>query len=155
MKKLLAIVVLGLLLSGCAGGLGTKYEPEGFRGGYSDQQIARNIFKVTFKGNGYTGRQTVQNRAMLRAAELTLEKDYDLFAIILDDQIIIGPSGYGTQNKHRTTLEIKMFKFSDYIKDINLTKEEYKNKIEERNNKLGDTNLFIAEDTLKYLDNYR
>jgi len=30
-----------------------------------------------------------------------------------------------------------------------------KQKIEDRNNKLGDTNLYIAEDTLKYLDNYR
>ena len=157
MKKLLGIVVLGLFLGGCAGGhpLASKYKPDGFSGGYSEQQIALNRYKVTFRGNGYTGRTTVQNRAMLRAAELTLEKGKDLFAIIFDDEMLIEPSGYGTEDRFTTTLEIKMFSFSDYINDNNLTKEQYKKKIEERNNQLADTNLYIAEDTVIFFDEYR
>ena len=43
MKKLLGILVLGLMLSGCAGGnpLASKYKPDGFGGGYSEQQVAK------------------------------------------------------------------------------------------------------------------
>ena len=158
MKKLLGIVVLGLLLNGCAGSghpLSSKYKPKGRSGGYYEQQIAQNRYQVTYRGNGYTKIATVQNRAMLRAAEFTVEKGKDLFSIILDEEILTEPSGYGTQSKFATTLEIKMYSFTDFIDETNLTKEQYKQKIEDRNNKLGDTNLYIAEDTLKYLDKYR
>ena len=157
MKKLLGILVLCLLLSGCGGGhpLASKYKPKSYTGGYYEQQIAKNRYKVTYRGNGYIGIAKVQNRAMLRAAEFTVEKGKDLFSIILDEEMLTEPSGYGTSNKFTTTLEIKMFSFTDYVDETNLTKEQYKQKIEDRNNKLSDTNLYIAEDTLKYLDKYR
>ena len=55
-------LVLALLCAGCA----TPYQPRGFTGGYSNRRIDASTFHVSFKGNGYTPRQTVETAAMRR-----------------------------------------------------------------------------------------
>lgn len=77
MKKLSMVFIL-VLLSGCA----TGYHPRRGTGGYSETQFAENVFKVTFKGNGYIDRETVSDYAMLRSAEVALENDFRYFVII-------------------------------------------------------------------------
>ena len=152
MKKAIAIIVLGLFLSGCAGGnpLATPYKPRGMSGGYSEQQVATDRYLVKFSGNGYISRSGVHNRAMLRAAEFTIEKGKDLFAIIHDDEQQKEGGSY------TTTIEIKMFNFTDYIIDeTNLTKTEYKNRFEDFISSEALTNYYIAEDTVTYIDKYR
>jgi len=47
-NKLFAIFVI--LISGCA----TTYQPQSFTGGFSETQLAENIFQVLFNGNAYT-----------------------------------------------------------------------------------------------------
>jgi len=68
-------IVYGLL--GCA----TPYQYDGFTGGYSDTQLAPDLFRVVFRGNGFTAAERVQDFALLRASELTLQRGYKFFAI--------------------------------------------------------------------------
>lgn len=61
-----------------------QYQPEGARGihgGYSDQRLAPNRFKVSFHGNELTSRDRVENYLLYRAAELTVASGYDWFMI--------------------------------------------------------------------------
>jgi hypothetical protein len=74
MKTMIALVLMhamALLVSGCA----TSYQPESFTGGFTDVMTAPDSALVTFKGNGYTGTDRVIQMAMLRCAELTLQRD--------------------------------------------------------------------------------
>ncbi len=70
-----------LLVSGCV--MEATYRPAtgtGFsRVGYSDHQIEPNRFEITFSGNSYTSRDTVEKYLLYRAAELTLQQHGDYF----------------------------------------------------------------------------
>ena len=48
-------------------------------GGYSEQQIETNRWKVTFSGNSLTSRDTVERYLLFRAAQLTTQQGYDWF----------------------------------------------------------------------------
>jgi hypothetical protein len=83
-----AAALLGaLVLTGCGGtgllGIGGKYQPVNWAGmGYDETQLAPNVFRVSYMANMYTSPSTATDLALLRAAELTLEKGYDHFAIV-------------------------------------------------------------------------
>ncbi len=55
MKNLTLIPVI-LTSSGCS----TSYQSDSWTGGYSEIQLADNIYKVSFRGNGYTSRKEHQ-----------------------------------------------------------------------------------------------
>jgi hypothetical protein len=86
-RKSNRLLVLGaiasgtLFLAGCA--TETAYRPAtgtGFaRVGYSDHQVEANRFEVTFSGNSYTSRETVEKYLLYRAAELTVQQGGDYF----------------------------------------------------------------------------
>jgi len=80
MKPTNLILALGtlLVLSGCA----TGYHSSGFTGGYSDTQLAPDVYRVVFRGNGYTAPERAQDLALLRASELTLRCGFTCFAVI-------------------------------------------------------------------------
>ena len=97
-----------LVVAGCA--TETAYRPatgSGFeRAGYSDRMIEPNRFMVSFAGNSYTSRDTVERYLLYRSAELTVQQGYDYF--ILSDRntdrrtrtyatpsFAGGPYGYG------------------------------------------------------------
>jgi len=97
-----------LVMAGCA--TETAYRPatgSGFeRAGYSDRMIEPNRFMVSFAGNSYTSRDTVERYLLYRSAELTVQQGYDYF--ILSDRntdkrtrtyatpsFAGGPYGYG------------------------------------------------------------
>lgn len=75
-----ASVGLAVLLAGCAEP--TPYGPrtEGSRTGYTDEQLAKNRFRVTYAGNSVTPRETVENYLLYRAAQVTLNSGYVAFA---------------------------------------------------------------------------
>ena len=61
------------------------YRPEsvgGVHGGYSEQQIAPDRFRVKFHGNDLTARDRVEGYLLYRAAEVTIQNGYDWFRII-------------------------------------------------------------------------
>ena len=68
----------------------TPYQPLGTRGtgasgGYAEQRIENNRYRVTFVGNTMTSRARVENYLLYRAAELTLATGYDSFTIVQRD----------------------------------------------------------------------
>lgn len=64
----------------------TPYQPEvkgqRIHGGYSEQRLANNRFRVTFDGNRLTSRERVEGYLLYRAAELTVQEGFDWFRII-------------------------------------------------------------------------
>lgn len=75
----IALVGLIVALAGCASQ--TLYAPAEKRGtdGYTETRLAENRYRVTFTGNSLTPAETVKDYALLRSAELTLQKGYDWF----------------------------------------------------------------------------
>ena len=98
MKKFTAITILAIILQGCA----TSYQKNSFTGGYSETQLDKNVFNVSFRGNGYTGRERVADFTLLRSAELTLENGFQYFAII-DANSYTSNSTYTTPTTSQTT----------------------------------------------------
>jgi len=65
----------------------TPYQPATTPGGdgYTTQQLEANRFRVSFKGNSLTTRQTVDTYMLYRAAEMTLQNGDDYFVIVNKD----------------------------------------------------------------------
>lgn len=76
--RTLTAVFLAVLLTGCA----TTYQAEGLSGGFSETQLDKNVFRVSFRGNGYTRTEKTEELALLRSAELTLKNGFTHFVII-------------------------------------------------------------------------
>lgn len=106
--KIFQIVILIALTYGCA----TSYQPHGFTGGYSHKKLNRDIYEVTFSGNGYTGASTVRAYALRRAAELAIEKGYDYFIILNNNQ----DTDYSVQNSNNQTSLISKSSASVVVK---------------------------------------
>lgn len=105
-RATLAALAATTLLGACA--TESTYRPatgRGFeRSGYSDRQLEENRFQISFSGNSYTSRDTVEKYLLFRAAELTLQRGGDYF--IFTDRDVdrrsrtyttpgIGGPGYG------------------------------------------------------------
>lgn len=71
---------LALFLTACA----TPYQKIGtdISGGHAFIQLAPDVFKVSFNGNGFTESKRASDFALLRAAEITLEHNYSSFVIL-------------------------------------------------------------------------
>jgi len=70
-----------VFLAACVGA--TPYQPAPPRGfGYSEERLDQNKFRVTFRGNAQTPRETVEDYLLYRAAELTLQNGFSHFLII-------------------------------------------------------------------------
>lgn len=60
----------------------TPYQIAGENGGYSEQQLEDDRYSVRFEGNSATSRETVEEFALYRAAEVTLENGHDYFKVV-------------------------------------------------------------------------
>jgi hypothetical protein len=108
------VMIAGLLaltagLSACA--TATPYQPnikgQATSGGYSEQRLTTDRFRVVFAGNSLTNRDTVERYMLYRSAELTLAEGYDWFEIddrrtdrdvqtyVNRDPFAYGPGFYG------------------------------------------------------------
>lgn len=76
--KNLTVLLFILIITGCS----TSYQSDSFTGGYTETQLADNIYKVSFRGNGYTSRSKAEDFTLLRCAELTLQQGYRFFIVI-------------------------------------------------------------------------
>ena len=130
------------------GGCSTPYQPRGFRGGYSEIKLTSDQYIVSFRGNGYTGSDTVRTYILYRSAEITLSAGYDYFLVIEGEigssvSTYTAPGTYqsfttftatGTARtsgtftsgqtyfirEHEGTLRIKLFKEGEQPENINL-----------------------------------
>jgi hypothetical protein len=75
----IAIALTFVTLAGCA--TPTPYQPvdRHHLTGYSDQRLADNRVRVTFRGNSATAREQVEDYLLLRSAEVTREAGYSWF----------------------------------------------------------------------------
>ena len=103
MKRLIvtstAILLLGGALAACQ--TATPYQPlhgGPAAGGYSESRIEADRWRVSFKGNDETSRDTVETYLLYRAAELTLAQGYDWFEPMerhTDKKVEVEPGYYG------------------------------------------------------------
>lgn len=85
MKTFLLLAAAALTLTACE--TATPYQPLGAQhgeasGGYSDQQIEANRWRVTFSGNSLTSRETVERYLLFRSAQLTVDQGFDWFEAV-------------------------------------------------------------------------
>lgn len=109
MRKHLLFFVLILLSVSCA----TIYQPRGLTGGYSSTTFDKNLFRVTFNGNGYTRLERVLDFALLRSAELCSYRSFKFF-VVVDSNTYISNSRYITPTTTRTSGEIRFHPYSNY-----------------------------------------
>jgi hypothetical protein len=82
----LAAALLAASLAACGTTGPTPYQPGmGAERGYSESRIENDRYRISFKGNSMTGRETVENYMLFRAAELTLQNGFDHFTIVNRD----------------------------------------------------------------------
>ena len=76
----IAVALTFLALSGCVAPTPYRAADADHGNGYSDQRLAENRIRVTFRGNSATRREQVEDYLLLRAAEATREAGYAWFA---------------------------------------------------------------------------
>ncbi len=74
----ICVVTATIFISGCA----TSYQSTGLTGGFSETQLAPDVFRVNFRGNGYTSGERAQDFALLRAADLCSQHNFAYFAVL-------------------------------------------------------------------------
>jgi len=79
-----AAIALGLLAA-CATPTPYKAATSPYDDGYTTQRIESNRFRISFKGNSLTSRQTVDTYMLYRASEVALENGFDYFVIVNKD----------------------------------------------------------------------
>jgi len=107
--RTLTAIALALLLGGCA----TTYQPEGLSGGFTETQLDTNVFRVSFRGNGYTRAERAEELALLRSAELTLQNGFTHF-LIVDGRSRERLGTYTTPTQSFTTANATAFGNSAY-----------------------------------------
>lgn len=92
MKLPIFKALIGIFLcSGCA----TSYESSGLlSGGYSETKLAPDVVRVVFHGNTSTSKERVQNLALLRAADLSLQAGFPYFTVVQETYAEQKPSEY-------------------------------------------------------------
>lgn len=83
-RRMFAALALLAALAACA--TATPYQPDlpgqAVSGGYSEQRLGADRYRVSFAGNALTSRDRVEGYLLYRAAELTLQNGYDGFVIV-------------------------------------------------------------------------
>jgi hypothetical protein len=131
MYKKTIILFLVIFLNGCV--TKTPYQSIAYSGGYSNTIIDENIFKVSFKGNGFTSKERVEDFTLLRSAEITLQYGFKYFIIINSDSYsTLTAYQNNIYSKPSSTNMIKCFKrkpkFNTIIYNANFIKKSIKEK---------------------------
>jgi hypothetical protein len=82
MLRKLMIAAFAVSLASCA----TPYVQSGLIGGFDVKELRPDVFRVSFQGNGFTTKESVQVYWLYRCAELALEKGFTGFEILSDMQ---------------------------------------------------------------------
>jgi hypothetical protein len=83
LKKIALVGALALTAGLAACATPTPYQPKAVSGsttgGFSEQRLEADRYRVAFNGNSLTSRETVERYLLYRAAELTTQQGYDWF----------------------------------------------------------------------------
>ncbi len=80
--KLFTLFSIFIFLTNCS----TPYQPKSMLGGYSEEKILANLYRVEFEGNQHSKSEKIQNYLLYRCAELTQEMGYTYFAIVSEER---------------------------------------------------------------------
>src|SRR5215468_7671733 len=78
MKNRIICILAALTLGACA----TPYQEIGLTGGVSAVQLDESTLRISGRGNAFTDAATIQNYVLLKAAEETSRRGYDMFMVI-------------------------------------------------------------------------
>ena len=78
MKKLLLVMILPYLITGCA----TTYHQQNLFGGYSDQKFEKDIYQVGFDASFFTDKDMIEQFIQYRSAEIVVEQGYQYYTVI-------------------------------------------------------------------------
>jgi hypothetical protein len=70
--------------------------------------LAPDVFRINFRGNGYTSAERTQDFALLRAAELTLQNNFKYFAV-MDQTASTSVSSFTTPGSAETSGTMTMY----------------------------------------------
>lgn len=82
MFRWLILAAAAVTLVSCA----TPYQDYGLTGGAESKELRPDVFRVSFGGNGFTTRESVQVYWLKRCADLAIEKGFTGFEILSDMQ---------------------------------------------------------------------
>ena len=82
MFRWLMLTAAAVTLVSCA----TPYQESGFTGGAYVKELRPDVFRVSFGGNGFTTKESVQVYWLKRCADLAVEKGFTGFEILSDMQ---------------------------------------------------------------------
>ncbi len=103
-----------LLMTGCI----LPYAPYGPFGGYTDTELAPDLYRVVFHGNNHTSRERTEDMTLLRASELTLNEGFSYFAILQaqngDEGLTINQPGYAQTYAQGTGMSQGVASFGSY-----------------------------------------
>ena len=91
MKRLVIAALCSGLLAACATPVTYGPASSGQGTGFSEQKIERDRIRVTFRGAGPDSQ--INDYALLRAADLTLQEGYDWFRVVQRDRGVSGSAG--------------------------------------------------------------
>jgi hypothetical protein len=77
-----AVIVFAGVIASTLGGCATKYQEMGLSGGVTAEQMTADTFRIIAQGNAYTSSTTIQDYALLKAAETTKTMGGSHFVII-------------------------------------------------------------------------
>jgi hypothetical protein len=97
--KIATLLAITALLAACA----TPYQSQGMTGGYSETQLDINVFKVSFRGNGFTNSDRATDLTLMRSAEISLQRGFRYF-VIVDSQQLQSISTHTTPNTFTTNI---------------------------------------------------
>ena len=85
MMRIILAAAVTLLLAACA--TSTPYGPASGNNpyGFSDQKVEDGRYRIVFRGNSSTTRESVETFLLYRAAELTVENGFDYFVVSEQD----------------------------------------------------------------------
>ena len=81
--------------------------------GFSEQKLTDDQYRVTFQGNANTSRSRVEDYLLFRAAELTLENDFNYFVVnehntdVDKDYLIRYTNSYGLYDHYHGPIEFR------------------------------------------------
>jgi hypothetical protein len=85
MFRVVVMAAMAVILASCA----TPYQQGGITGGSDVKELRPDVYRVSFQGNGYTTRESVQVYWLYRCAELAIEKGFTGFEILSDMQFVM------------------------------------------------------------------
>ena len=85
MFRVLMMAATTVSLAACA----TAYQQDSITGGFDAKELRPDVYRVSFQGNGFTTRETVQTYWLNRCAELAIEKGFAGFEILTDMRFVM------------------------------------------------------------------